>query len=376
MKIKTMRIFLNFLLLVASLILSAFAGELLARSVLEPIDFLLPRLVADDFLLHRVEGYTGGHDAWGFRNRQKPKSADIVCIGNSMTYGISASAYDLWPAVLGRIYATSVYNMSLGGYGPIQYFHLMRTKAVELHPKVIIVGFYFGNDFLDVYNEVRFNKNWSAYGKFGDYDVKAPAFAYQPGPGKVLGGLRDWLSMHSVLYALLTRNSIFDFVRKRELAMSMGVQASNLITYRDHNHNVILRPNSDFLNMSNSRIKSAMEITKHVMRDMRTLAEKDHFRLIVALIPTKESVYGKLLDHAGYLVKYHSLADAIHEEDMARQEIISFLQQSNIEAVDLLPQLSAKVDGQDLYPLIDSHPDRYGYRVIAETLNNYLNSHR
>ena len=249
-----MRAVVNLVLVLISVAFSVLAGELLARSLLDPIDYLLPRLVPDDFLFHRVEGYTGGHDAWGFRNPHKPKSADIVCIGNSLTYGISATAYDSWPAVLGRIRATSVYNMSLGGYGPIQYFYLMRTKAVELHPKVVIVGFYFGNDLLDVYNEVQFNKNWSAYGKLGDYSGKAPAFAYQPGPGRFLGGLRDWLSSHSVLYAVLTRTRLFDFIRKRELANSMGGPA-NLIVYRDSKHYVILRPSTDFLNMGGFKDK-------------------------------------------------------------------------------------------------------------------------
>ncbi len=265
--------------------------------------------------------------------------------------------------------------MSLGGYGPIQYLYLMRTKAVELHPKVVIVGFYFGNDLLDVYNEVRFNKNWSMYGKLGDFSEKAPAFAYQPGPGRFLNGLRNWLASHSVLYAVLTRTSLFDFIRKRELATSTGIDPTNLIVYRDNKHYVILRPSADFLNMGDPRIKSAMVITKQVMLDMRRVAEKDKFRLIVALIPTKERVYGKILDRAGYIKKYPRLADAIHLEDTARNEIVGFLRQSHIEVVDLLPDLETEVDDRDLYPLTDSHPDKNGYSVIAKTIDKYLNSH-
>ena len=58
------------------------------------MDYLKPTLVADDFLDHRVVGHTGGHDAWGFRNRAVPSRADIVCIGDSMTYGVAARARD------------------------------------------------------------------------------------------------------------------------------------------------------------------------------------------------------------------------------------------------------------------------------------------
>jgi hypothetical protein len=373
-----MRIVVNLFLISMSLVFSILASELLARIMLDPIDYLLPRLVSDDFLLHRVEGYSGGHDAWGFRNIRKPASADIVCVGDSMTYGISATAHDSWPIVLGRIRATSVYNMGLGGYGPIQYLYLMGTKGVQLHPKIVIVGFYFGNDFLDVYNEVRFNKRWSAYGRFGNYDIKTPAFAHQVRPGKFFGGLRDWLAHHSLFYALLTRSPMFDFIRRREMVTAMANDPDNLIAYRDDKHYVIfnLAPSARFLDMDDPRIKFAIVITKQVMLDMRALAEKERFRLIVALIPTKESVYGDLVTRAGYIKKYPSLADAIQQENVARHVIESFLHQSNIEVVDLLPELEAKVDERDLYPLTDGHPNKNGYRVIAETINNYLNSPR
>jgi hypothetical protein len=345
--------------------------------VLDPIDYLLPELVKDDFLLHRIEGYSGGHDAWGYRNTRTPDSADIVCIGDSVTYGISAKASDSWPTVLGRISKKSVYQMSLGGYGPIQYLHLMRTKAVKLHPKIVIVGLYFGNDFWDVYYEVRFNKNWDMYGKLGDPDINVPAVAYQPPPGKFLGGLRNWLSNHSVFYALLSRTSIWDFVREREMMTAKAGDPSALIVYRDDKHNTIfdLSPAARE-DMNDPRIKSGMEISKQVMLDMRSLAEKEGFRLIVAFLPTKESVYAKLFNRAGYIDKYPRLADAVHQEDVARDALADFLHRANIEVVDLLPELQAEADKRDLYPRTDLHPNKDGYRVIAETINNYLESHR
>lgn len=367
----------NLLLLSVSLVLSVLAAELVARIVLDPIDYLLPQVVDDDFLFHRVEGYSGGHDAWGFRNIRLAESADIVCIGDSMTYGISARARDSWPTVLGRISGTTVYNMSLGGYGPIQYLYLMRTKAMMLHPKTVIVGFYFGNDFLDVYNEVRFNKNWSAYGTLSGSDLKEPTFVFQPPPGKFLGGLRDWLSRHSVFYALLTRTSIFDFVRERQLEAAMANEPSGLIKYRDNKHHVVFDLiHARFIDMDDPRIKSALTITKQVMLDMRNVAEKNKFRLIVALIPTKERVYAKLLARAGYLDKYPRLANAVHQEDTARDVLFGFLRQNNIEVVDLLPELEAGVDERDPYPRADGHPNKDGYRIIAETVNHYLNNPR
>src|SRR5262249_40649062 len=137
---RMMKVLGNLFVLSASLLLSLMAAELMARAIFDPVDYLNPTLVGDDFLTYRIEGNTGGHDEWGFRNARRPEKADIVCVGDSMTYGIGARARESWPAVLAEIRGETVYNMSLGGYGPIQYFQLIRTLAVKLRPKTILVG--------------------------------------------------------------------------------------------------------------------------------------------------------------------------------------------------------------------------------------------
>ena len=109
---------------------------------------------------HVIKPGSGGHDAWGFRNKTVPASTNIVAIGDSQTYGASAAAKDSWPSTLQRISKLSVYNLALGGYGPVQYFHLLTTYATKLKPKIIIVGFYFGNDLLETYRIVHNNKHW------------------------------------------------------------------------------------------------------------------------------------------------------------------------------------------------------------------------
>src|SRR5262249_52649294 len=128
------------LLLFVSFVFSVLAAELLARVVFDPVDYLNPTLVADKFLNHRIEGYTGGHDEWGFRNARRSETADIVCIGDSMTYGMTARAHESWPAVLAEMRGGSFYNMGLGGYGQIKYLHLIKPLAVRLRPKTVFSG--------------------------------------------------------------------------------------------------------------------------------------------------------------------------------------------------------------------------------------------
>ena len=65
--------------------------------------------------------------------------------------------------------------------------------------------------------------------------------------GKFLGGLRDWLSRHSMIYVLVTQSSIFDFIRDREIT-AQGASNSDIIRYRDEKHQVDFNLAIRFLN--------------------------------------------------------------------------------------------------------------------------------
>jgi lysophospholipase L1-like esterase len=105
-------------LVIVATTLSVLAGEfLLLRVFLNPAEFLQARLVDDPILGYRIAPYTTGHDALGFRNAHVPERVDVVAVGDSQTYGVSATRENSWPQQLGRLLGQSVYNMALGGYG-------------------------------------------------------------------------------------------------------------------------------------------------------------------------------------------------------------------------------------------------------------------
>ncbi len=88
------------------------------------------------------------HDARGFRNPSALDSATIVALGDSHTYGISVSSEEAWPHILSAQMDKDVYNMGKAGYGPARNNHNL-SIAIELEPRWIIFGLYFGNDFYD-----------------------------------------------------------------------------------------------------------------------------------------------------------------------------------------------------------------------------------
>ena len=191
-------------LILLSTVLSLLLGEWLLRIVLAPGDFLQVNLVDDPVLGHRIEPNAIGHDALGFRNSRVPQQVDVVAVGDSQTYGVSATREGSWPQQLAGLLGKPVYSMALGGYGPMDYLYLIQHETPKLHPKQLVVGFYFGNDLMDACWAVEQRAVWISW-RSGTADMckrdkHAPTQAESK---KRFGALRDWMTSHSVLYGVL-----------------------------------------------------------------------------------------------------------------------------------------------------------------------------
>jgi lysophospholipase L1-like esterase len=59
---------------------------------------------------------------------------------------------------------------------------------------------------------------------------------------------------------------------------------------------------------------------------------------------------------------------------IAQQEMFEFFKQHNIHYVDLLPAMEQASEKEKIYTYsaVDMHPNKNGYRVIAETLAGAL----
>jgi hypothetical protein len=92
--------------------------------------------------------HTDGH---GFRNAwPRPARADIVVVGDSLTFGYGVSDTKTWPSILARdLPSARIINLGLIGAGPQQYLRVYETFGIPLCPAVVLVGVFVGNDFWD-----------------------------------------------------------------------------------------------------------------------------------------------------------------------------------------------------------------------------------
>lgn len=160
----------------------------------------------------RIEPNTGAHDLWGFRNKEVPQSADIVAIGDSHTYGISTKASYSWPSILQRLTGRTVYNLSLGGYGPVEYYFLLKTKALTLSPSLVVVGLYLGNDISNAYGSAYGNDYWKSLRR-ADFKPEQKIMRFKADIQTFTYKLSQWLPGNSVLYRLISSSVLGDELR-------------------------------------------------------------------------------------------------------------------------------------------------------------------
>ena len=109
-------------------------------------------------------------DEHGFRNASPwPDQADIVTVGDSLTFGYGVSDGQAWPSLVAEaVTPNRLINLALSGMAPQQYFRVFETLGIPLRPKLVILGLFPGNDLHDA----RVFNAWVEAGSPGDYNVQ------------------------------------------------------------------------------------------------------------------------------------------------------------------------------------------------------------
>lgn len=379
---KLRRLCLNFILFLLSLFFALILGETTLRLALNPGDFLAPTLVPDAILKYRIEPYSVGHDAWGFRNPEVPDSASIVIIGDSQSYGVNAPASQSWPTQLGHFTGHSIYNLSLSGYGPVQYFYLLKEKASQLRPAVVIIGFYLGNDLWDAYQMAHGYAHWRYLVKpeFGNAEIlrAGPENEALGNQAVLLGPLRVWMARHSVFYRLFSYTCA---ERLRNLQMKLLQSRTPEITIMDdpaHHIHTGFTPGESLsvLDLQDSTVREGLAISLDLLGRMNDFCAQQRIAMVVVLIPTKESVYARYVEGNQALSHAGLMTEVIRAERDVNQKIKAFLAAHDIRCCDPLEALQQTAQ-LHIYPSNqEGHPTRMGYEVIARTVADYLHEWR
>ena len=370
----------NIALLLGSSVLALLLCELGCRLFLNPADYLSQDPVPDKILGAVLTAHGSGYDAWGFRNPKVPSSVDIVAIGDSHTFGNTAKMDESWPYVLGRVTGKSVYNMALGGYGPNQYYYLLKTKALILKPKMIICGLYMGDDFENAYKITYGLDYWSYLRELPAEKVNFDIWEHVADP-TWHKRIRNWLSRHSVVYKLVFHGPLLGRLKgdiQIENASRLYDGATALIV-RDKNIREAFLPTGilNRVDQTNPGVLEGMRITFKLLDEMNRVCRANNIAFVVAVIPTKETVFADYLERDKTLPLSDVMDKVIANERIAREKLFEFFNESDIHYVDTLPALTQSVQ-HELYARTaqDIHPNKNGYKVIAEAIGADVQNQR
>ncbi len=376
MKLRT--ILLNLAVLAGSVVIALLLSEVGLRLFLHPADYLGVDMVKDDVLGAVPAAHTraGGFDAWGFRNKKVPVEVDIVAIGDSHTYGNTATMVDSWPYALGRLSGLTVYNMALGGYGPNQYFYLL-PKALKLKPHLVICGLYMGDDFENAFLITYGLDHWAYLRELPDKNVDPDIWPTEPRSGW-FKATRVWLAWHSVVYQLLFHGPLTGLIQgdyQIRHASELYPGSATTLSVPEKNILEAFLPVGIFhrINQGSPAVREGMRITFRLLKEMNEISRQNGTDFLVVVIPTKESVFSAYIERDSHLPLSNVLNDVIVNERVARKKIFDFLNDAAIPYVDVLPSLQGSV-GKQLYArtATDIHPSKNGYRVIAEAVAGVL----
>jgi hypothetical protein len=375
MKLKKLAV--NSMIIIASVVIGLLMSEAVARLFLNPADYLSVSMKKDDILGSVIEPNARGFDAWGYRNESVPARVDIVALGDSHTYGNTAKMEESWPYVTGRLTGKAVYNMGMGGYGPNQYQYLLNSRALGLKPGIVLCGLYMGDDFENAFTMTYGHNYWSFLRQQRFENIDADIWR-EPVDEKFLKDVRIWLSGNSMLYQIAVHGPVTGRMRGSFQMLRAAHEQDPLtttLTVENGRIREAFRPTGirDRLDQNRKEIREGVRITKRLLQDMNEACLMNGCRFVVVVIPTKEMVFAKYFEQDATIHLHDVIDELLANERMIRKELFEYFQVSGIRYVDILPAMELMV-GRELYVRSDRdmHPGRNGYRVIAESVAEYL----
>jgi hypothetical protein len=307
-------------------------------------------------------------DSRGFRNRHALDHADVVAVGDSFTEGDRVSDEDTWPEVLARNSQLSVYNLGVSGLAPQEYLNNLVTYGLDLKPRIVIVMFYEGNDFVTRKHAYRLHEQGLLHNSPLGSALRSLLIS-------TFGGMKPDIPPRSTNPALSW--------------VPVGIHAGGAVRYYSFDPgflNKLLRTRQEFIR-SSDWIDNARTVG-----EMHKLAQENNIRFILAYAPinarvvlplirdqlTDEVLHGFLSTVNHKLPSVAGFKDNVYSQlDTKENALREFCLAEGIEFVSMTSMLRERVArGEQVYFSYDGHWSPSGQRAVGTALAQHLQLHR
>jgi hypothetical protein len=315
--------------------------------------------MADDILTYRMRPDGRDIDPRGFRNGPTLiAQAEVVALGDSHTFGFNVEPGEAWPRQLESLLGRRVYNLGVGGYGPLEYEALVE-EALRLRPRHLVLALYPTNDLEDVCGTFLRSPYWQRRGRVAGeslaycHDVDHQSLPSMGGDGR--SALHDL--MRRAEYWL--RRNVRSFINGPVVEVRAGATPIRLTAHA-------VRGLTRQLDPGREETRRSARVTERILEDMGKALRAGGVRFRVLLLPHRHSVLfpyiekGPLAREVEVLVGY---------ETALRARFEAFLASRGIDCVDATPYLRNALRGPAPvygFQLDDGHPLAPGYRAYAE----------
>ena len=301
----------------------------------------------------------------GFRSNEIPyqRTDDkkrILFLGDSFGWGFGASNSEMFSSILQSKYheAVEVINLSISGYGLVQYYLMYKTEGIKYNPDTIILLFYIGNDL---------------YNKLTDEDIKnikGPYFMLK----------NDELYFQPREYLLRTKKEYEQWGERRgffntiKFIIQTHSALSNFLFERLSNFPKLIPflrtvggvPVGE-LNALRKITKDDVCLTTKILKKFEAEAKSNKSDFIVVIIP---DIY-----HVETAIK----RNGIDYGDETYKPIVWLTRQlasAEISHINLLEEFtSPQWRDKKLYYTIDRHLNQEGHKALEQILENFLFEH-
>lgn len=310
----------------------------------------------------------------GYRDREYDWASSqpfrILGLGDSFTFGYGVAEDETY---LARIEAAlrdrgiEVVNAGVAGMGTENEERLLAVDGPGLHPDLVLVGFFAGNDLSDVLT--GFRRLRLEHG----FPVAPPGFVerwYRPlRPGRILDqplarsdeslGLpipfKDFLRFHSHAYRFL--GAQIDQVRRARRGEAGARQVWESTPLDQHAFCLKSYP---------PEFEEAWARTQDLFGKMKAWCDAHDARLAIVVIPAQAQVDPQAWAETR---ERHGLRDEDFDLEKPQRLMAGFGSAAEIPVIDLLPALRrARDDGERLYSRPDIHWTARGHAVAAEEI--------
>lgn len=288
------------------------------------------------------------------------KSHRVVCIGDSFSVGVVPHHLHYTTIAEEAFDDLEVYNAGIVNSGPREYLEILRASALPLHPELVVIALFLGNDIVDAQrirpdpvamwtdrNEVllvQLLRRLSAFrGERAAGGTVADAGASTVTTGLTRGGELSPAEAERAMPWL------------RDPMQEVPAVSAERFLYVEGTRTGILRPDA----------RDGYGLAFEYLEKMRELARPASIACV--LIPDEYQVEDALWQ------QLHSQADLSGMDREQPQKVVSaWLEAQGIPFVDLLPKLRSVpplADGRrHVYHLQDTHFNARGNQIAGEAL--------